>query len=128
MLNKSAFTVVELLIVITVIGILSALVLNTVQNTSAKARDSQRAHEASLIRKSLEAFQALNGYYPETSSIIGALLELDPDALTDPNNILVNDSGSDYDYQASSCTAGKCQDYILTINLERSPDITYTNP
>lgn len=123
----SGFTVVELLIVIAVIGILATLVLNTVNGTQAKARDSERAHEATLIRKSLEAFDTINGYYPETGAIIGALPELDPDAMTDPDGILINDSGADYIYEADSCSAGRCSEFTLTVSRETDNNIVYTN-
>lgn len=70
--NLSGFTIVELLIVITVIGILAALVLNTLSSLQAKARDTERQTDLSSFAKQLEVFYATQGYYPESSRITGA--------------------------------------------------------
>ena len=66
--HDRGFTIVELLIVIVVIGILAAIVIvayNGIQN-SANTTAAQSA--ASTVQKKAEAFNALNSYYPTSTT------------------------------------------------------------
>jgi prepilin-type N-terminal cleavage/methylation domain-containing protein len=61
--KQSAFTIVELLIVIVVIGILAALVLNTFSGAQAKARDTKRITDIAAIKNALIAYAVEKGDY-----------------------------------------------------------------
>lgn len=63
------FTIVELLIIIVIIGILSALALATYSNTQAKARDSQRLSDMKTIEKGLRTYGSINNRFPTASGI-----------------------------------------------------------
>lgn len=58
------FTLIELLVVIAIIGILSSIVLASLNSARVKARDTQRVAEVREIAKALNAYFADNGYYP----------------------------------------------------------------
>jgi len=58
------FTLVELLIVITVIAILAALVLNTAGYVQEKGARSRAESEIAAISAALESYKADNGDYP----------------------------------------------------------------
>lgn len=62
--KQSAFTIVELLIVIVVIGILAALTMNSVANAQRQARNQQNISLASAYTKALNAYLIENGGYP----------------------------------------------------------------
>ena len=66
--SKSAFTIVELLIVIVVIGILAAIVIVAYNGVQTRAAASRSISDLKHIQKSLELYKATNGTYPETPS------------------------------------------------------------
>ncbi len=68
--NKSltGFTLIELLVVIAVVGLLSSVVLVSLDNARTKARDAKRKAELGQIRVAIEAHHALKGYYPNPTA------------------------------------------------------------
>ena len=61
-----AFTLVEMLLVITIIGILAALVVPKMMGRSEQARQAAARADISSIKTALDAFEVDNGYYPKT--------------------------------------------------------------
>jgi prepilin-type N-terminal cleavage/methylation domain-containing protein len=66
---RSAFTLIELLLVVTIIGILSGMVYVIMNPTVAakKTRDSQRITALKSLQTSLDLYQTDNRAYPTTS-------------------------------------------------------------
>lgn len=62
--NKSGFTLIELLVVIAIIGLLSSVVLASLNTARAKARDALRKESLVEIQKSLEMYYSDHGSYP----------------------------------------------------------------
>lgn len=63
------FTLIELLVVIAIIGILSSVVLASLNSARTKARDARRVADLKQIQVALELFYDANGSYP--TSIAG---------------------------------------------------------
>lgn len=63
--KKSGFTLIELLVVIAIIGILSSVVLASLNSARAKARDANRIAELRQIQTALELFYDSQGRYPQ---------------------------------------------------------------
>lgn len=65
--SKPAFTLVELLIVITIISILSAIGFATFQSAQKKGRDAQRKNDLTQIKRALIAARndCTGGYFPK---------------------------------------------------------------
>jgi len=63
-LARNGFTLVELIVVITILAILGAIGFIALQGFSAGARDSDRLSDLSLTSKSLELYQIRAGSYP----------------------------------------------------------------
>ncbi len=66
-LNKKqtrGFTLIELLVVVAIIGILSSVVLASLNGARAKARDVKRKEDMVQIRTALEFYYNDNGQYP----------------------------------------------------------------
>lgn len=59
------FTLIELLVVIAIIGILSSVVLASLNTARAKSRDARRIADLSQIRNALEFYFDDHGYYPQ---------------------------------------------------------------
>lgn len=65
----TAFTLIELLVVIAIIGILSSIVLASLNTARVKARDSRRLADVRQIVNAIELYHLLNGHYPQHTSI-----------------------------------------------------------
>jgi prepilin-type N-terminal cleavage/methylation domain-containing protein len=65
--NKKAFTLVELIVVITILAILWTIAFISLQWYSASARDSTRTTDLSLIKKSFEIYHINEWGYPDTT-------------------------------------------------------------
>ncbi len=63
--NKQAFTLVELIVVITILAILWTIAFISLQWYSAQARDSKRLSDISNIKKSVELFSLNTWKYPK---------------------------------------------------------------
>ncbi|MHC4545303.1 MAG: type II secretion system protein [Planctomycetota bacterium] len=56
-MNRKAFTLVEILIVVTILGILAAVVLPTLQGQTAIARESTAKDSLSTMRTQIEMYK-----------------------------------------------------------------------
>jgi prepilin-type N-terminal cleavage/methylation domain-containing protein len=65
MLRRSkGFTLIELLVVIAIIGVLSSVILASLNTARAKARDANRAATISQIQTALELYYDAHNSYP----------------------------------------------------------------
>lgn len=71
-LYRRGFTIVELAIVITVIGILAAITIVVYSGAQPRARDATRMHDLKEIQKAAELYKSEKGSYPLSSSGSGA--------------------------------------------------------
>jgi type II secretory pathway pseudopilin PulG len=79
--RKSAFTIIELLVVISIIIVLAGLILSTVGYVQKKGARSRAEAEIAAISAALESYKADNGIYPKDADTDA----LDP--ITDVDNI-----------------------------------------
>jgi len=136
--NTSGFTIVELLVVITVIGILTTISLISFTRYQADTRDTQRSSKATILAEALEKYYDKNGEYPgclaisdinastvTTTVLPGVELNtlLTPkSASTDTNSIKCQDlavGGSDiFAYVGDGSTACNTGQACLTFTLK----------
>lgn len=63
--NAKGFTLFELLAVMVIMGILAAIAVPSYQRSQFKARESVLAEDLYQMRRSIDAYFADNGVYPE---------------------------------------------------------------
>jgi general secretion pathway protein G len=108
--DKSGFTFIELLVVITIVAILSAVGMVSYQSTNRGSRDAKRKADLENIRSALEICRIEDGRYPASVDFGGDL---------DCNGGTVSMQGVPEDPK----NAGS---YVYSYVLGASPFTTYT--
>lgn len=120
MKTKKAFTVLELVLAIIFVGVFVVLFFLQKVNLAAIDRDEKRKTAINAMYYALEeGYYTQNEGYPEHIEKADVLPWIDPNLFTDPLGINLWDEGSNYSYEASDCTDGKCQSYVLRAEMEK---------
>lgn len=61
---KKAFTLIELLIVITIIGVIVGIIFVSINSAQKRARDTQRASDLQALNDAIEMYYRTTGHYP----------------------------------------------------------------
>ncbi|MBP5634018.1 hypothetical protein J6X13_03750 [Candidatus Saccharibacteria bacterium] len=118
--TKKAFTVLELVLAIVFVGVFVVLFFLQKVNLAAIDRDEKRKTAINAMYYALEeGYYTQNEGYPEHIEKADVLPWIDPNLFTDPLGINLWDEGSNYSYEASDCTDGKCQSYVLRAEMEK---------
>ena len=83
--SESGFTIIELMIVVTIVGILATLAVPSYQNAVVKAKEGALRQDLFSLRDVIDQHRADKGKYPETLTALvssGYLRRLPPDPLT----------------------------------------------
>lgn len=108
--RQQGFTLIELLVVIAIIGILSSVVLASLNSAREKSRDARRISDVKQLQLALELYFDSNSEYPQASSSLAgdyiAALPLDP----------LDNATYNYTYTASPSSAAT--DYVVRAVLE----------
>lgn len=146
-IHRPAFSLIELLIVIALIGILSAIVSNGIISSQRKARDSQRKSDLAQVKRALqsakndckssayhpiltpstvtEVNQFSDGATPSTNSLMGYLsnanLKYISSIFKDPRNT----GNYQYRYAFATSTASVCPDAAAAVGLNTSGSTDY---
>ena len=113
--NRRGFTLIELLVVIAIIGILSSVVLASLNSARKKGRDARRFTDIKQLQLALDLYYDANGAYPATTS---AALLVTPGYIaaipSDPSN------QANYAYVPYAVTGSltTCSGYHIGASLE----------
>lgn len=122
MQSTRGFTVIELLVLIILIVVTAIVAVVQVQDIRASERDNERKTDINAMHYGLEkVFYEKNKYFPETISP-EVLPYVAPASFKDPAGLEINDRKSNYRYNASGCSEGKCRGYSLRSVLQKEAD------
>lgn len=65
--HQLGFTLLELMVVITIIGLMSSIIFTSLAATRIKGRDTKRKGDMNQLQKALELYYNTNYSYPDTS-------------------------------------------------------------
>ncbi len=68
-MKDRGFTLIELLVVIAIIGVLSSVILVSLNTVRSKARDAQRQSDITEVNKAVQLYYDDNGSYPSTGGM-----------------------------------------------------------
>jgi prepilin-type N-terminal cleavage/methylation domain-containing protein len=118
--SNHGFTLIELLVVIAIIGILSSVVLASLNSARAKGRDARRISDLKQLQLALELYYDANGSeYPDTlapvvtAGFIGSIP-------TDPQGVGVQYLYDNVTSGGGACdvSSGVCASYVIGATLE----------
>lgn len=113
MKKNKGFTLIELLVVIAIIGILSSVVLASLNSARQKSRDAKRISDIKQMQVALELYFDSNGYYPQNIAAVVTAGFL-PASPADPLNTGIYT----YKYATLSATPASNLDYHMATVLE----------
>ena len=119
--KRAGFTLIELLVVIAIIGVLSTIVMVSVNDLRARARDDRRVSDMKAIRDALAMYQVQHMTYPSlpTETAITGTDALSTELLGEKELTVMpldplNAGGYTYSYQSLSNDST----YVLKFCLE----------
>lgn len=136
--NKKGFTLIELLVVIAIMGILGGIVMTSIGNARAKARDVMRKQLGKQIQTALEMYLVENGNYPQLTTSGIAIVGVTETGSNTLNDVLVPTyMGQNISYnQTNAADASyvsnttRPTEYVLRLSFENptatTPSVLYT--
>lgn len=86
--NSRGFTLMELLIVMSIIAIITAIGLVSYAPINKRSRDAKRKSDLEQVRSALEMYRSDNGYYPGSSASFDIMTTALNDSLVVPTPYL----------------------------------------
>ena len=156
MLRQRGFTIVEIIVVVTVLAILVGISFFAYDRVQQDSRDNTRRSNATAIAHALEKYYDQNGEYPSvrsivnnyadnTGTVVAAKLKVPIETLQMPqmpssatngirsaaspvNNYLIYTASSATDNSAcQNNTTGGCDQFTLTFAQETGPNVTISS-
>ena len=124
--EANGFSLIELLIVVSILGILAVAGLGNYISSLGKSQDARRKSDLSTISKALESYYNDKGVYPDSTGVDDLCNPLEPKNCylkttpKDPND-------TDYCYVLGS-TNGAGQSFQLYAKLDRADDPSSGGP
>lgn len=114
--HKRGFTLIELLVVIAIIGILSSIVLASLNSARQKGRDARRISDIKQLQLANELFYDANGQYASTTAGLvqgGYIAAIPVDPQTNAGYLYTG-------LQGSATGASTCASYHIGATLEQT--------
>lgn len=118
--KKNAFTLIEILVVITIIALMASIALVSYTSLNRNSRDARRRGDLEQIRVALEQYRSNNNAYPAPAGTYG--LPFGTGSLTDASsNIYMSKIPQDPKSPNTYYYTGSTSDYSLGTLQENPP-------
>ncbi|MBI5448719.1 type II secretion system protein GspG [Candidatus Gottesmanbacteria bacterium] len=119
---KKGFTLMEILVAISIIAILTAIGIVSYGSVNRRSRDTKRKSDVEQIRSAIEMYRTDNGYYPSTGAgswtdmsnlsadLVATYMPSIPADPKDPDYV--------YRYKATDVSGGSYYGYCVSAYLE----------
>ncbi len=125
--SVAGFSLLELLVAATIIGLLASIGLVSYTSANRRARDANRQSDLEQVRTALELYRSENPTYPASGwanltvldpYVSGGISQIaDPKASPYPQYI--------YETSGTEFTAANCTTYVLCADTESDPAASY---
>jgi len=128
--NQKAFTLIEILVVIAIIGILTSLLLANFAQVRSRARDNQRKSDLNQIKKAFQMYLDDNYAYPTQAAdngfVFGGSFTSSSTSAPYMQSVPQDPLYPDEDYQYTYAHSTDTDTYLLKANLENDSDKSST--
>ena len=134
MSKQTGFTLVELLVVISIIAILTTMAMVVYSGLQPQSRDAKRQSDLKTIQSALEQYRADQGSYPATIPFGGALtnagktylkeIPQDPTRSPDYSYTVLGAPGTDYCLYARVENSANSKDTACPNDASRTLEVT----
>ncbi len=125
MFKKNGFTLTELLVVIFIIGILTAVVVVATTSARSKGNDAKRKTDIDTVAQALEIYYAQNKNYPVSTTYTALQSVLSPSFISSWPQDPKNSSPYVYNYYPTSSTTPN-KKFVLDAKLQGSNETVVT--
>lgn len=119
--TRRGFTLIELLVVIAIIGVLSSIVLSSLNASRVKARDTARKVQGRQFQRAIETYFVDNGTYP----VVAYPMSFDSASIT---SLLVPSYISSIPIDSTNTSGvtyyGSANGYVLNISMENQTQVS----
>ena len=114
MKRNHGFTLIEVLVVATIIGVLTSIAVVSYQKANKNAHDARRKTDLEQIRAALEMYRSDEDKYPGTLNVCAGINSLSLGDYLDP---IPTDPQDDSQYQYKKTASGYC----VSATMEGNP-------
>lgn len=123
--SSRGFTLIELLVVIAIIGILSSVVLASLNSARKKGRDARRISDVKQIQLALELYYDTNQSYPVgsgaasttlTTLVTNSFISSIPQDPTNAGAYVYSYASADG--AGAACAAAPCSSFVIKAEIE----------
>lgn len=127
MKSSRGFTVIELVIVITLFAVASVVFFVQKNHVETAGRDEARKTSINAMYYALEeVYFKENKAYPQTINS-DVLTTIDPELFKDTKDVKIGESTSEFRYEPTNCSDNSCKSYTLRTTLENEDDYIKKN-
>ena len=123
--SKQGFTLVEMLVTATIIGLLAAMGLVSYVSANRNARNAKRRSDLEQVRAALELYRTENSDYPSGSNWTTTMSTLNTGGYLTNGQQISDPRSAPYPQYTYNSSSASCSGYEICADLEPDTDYDY---